>query len=82
LIATNNGLIQLNVKEFSKKKKVQNIQIGINAIKVNGEAYKRDLYSMGVYENNQIKLDYNQNDIEIVFHPLIPLMRIRMYFIK
>jgi hypothetical protein len=21
----------------------------------------------GIYENNQIKLDYNQNDIEIVF---------------
>jgi hypothetical protein len=42
LIATNNGLIQLNVKEFSKKEKSPNIQIGINAIKVNGEAYKRD----------------------------------------
>jgi ligand-binding sensor domain-containing protein len=69
LIATNNGLIQLNVGEFSKNKKVQNIPIVINAIKVNGEAYtKRDSFiRWGIYENNQIKLDYNQNDIEIVF---------------
>lgn len=69
LVATNNGLIQLNADEFSKNETVQNIPIGINLIKVNGKAYaKTDSFiRWGVYENNQIKLDYNQNDVEIVF---------------
>ncbi|MFV8393910.1 sensor histidine kinase [Flavobacterium sp. LB2P6] len=69
LIATNNGLIQLNVAEFFKNEKAQNTPIRINSIKVNGTAFaKTDSFiRWGVYENNKIKLDYNQNDVEIVF---------------
>ncbi|MFV8440774.1 sensor histidine kinase [Flavobacterium sp. LB2P44] len=68
-VATNNGLIQLNVEEFSKNEKAQNTPIRINSIKVNGKAYSK-AYSYirwGVFDYNQIKLDYNQNNVEIVF---------------
>lgn len=69
LIATNNGLIQLNVRELSKNEKAKNTPIKITTIKVNGKAFAKtdSLTRWGRYENNEIKLDYNQNDVEIVF---------------
>jgi ligand-binding sensor domain-containing protein len=69
LVATNNGLIRLNVDEFSKSIKTSHAPIRITSIKVNGKSYPKTdlLMRWGSYENNIIKLDYNQNDVEIVF---------------
>lgn len=68
-VATNNGLIQLNVDEFSKSVKTSNTPIRITSINVNGKSYPitDSFMSWGSYENNEIKLDYNQNDVEITF---------------
>ncbi|WP_395048878.1 histidine kinase [Flavobacterium sp.] len=68
-VATNNGLIQLNVDEFSKSVKTSNTPIRITSIKVNGKLYSITdlLMRWGSYENNKIKLDYNQNDVELTF---------------
>lgn len=68
-VATNNGLIHLNVDEFSKSVKTSPTPIRITSIKVNGKSdSKTDLMMRwGSYENKSIQLDYNQNDVEIVF---------------
>jgi len=68
-VATNNGLIRLNVDEFSKSSKTSNTPIRITSIKVNVKSYSitDSLICWSSYEKNKIKLDYNQNDVEITF---------------
>jgi ligand-binding sensor domain-containing protein len=68
-VATNNGLIHLNVDEFSKSVKTSPTPIRISSIKVNGKSdSKTDLMMhWGSYENKKIQLDYNKNNVEIVF---------------
>lgn len=68
-VATNNGVIRLNVDEFSKSIKTSHTPIHINSIKVNGETYPKTdlLMRWGSYAENKVKLDYNQNDVEIAF---------------
>ena len=68
-IATNNGLIQLNANRI-KSNVTSNINsININAIKVSGNNYLPfdTLNSWNSFNSTQIKLNYNQNDLEILF---------------
>lgn len=68
-VATNNGLIHLNVDVFSKSVKTDSTPLRITSIKVNGKSYPETdlLMRWGSYEDNKIKLNYNQNNVEIVF---------------
>jgi ligand-binding sensor domain-containing protein len=68
-VATNSGLIHLNVDEFSKSVKNSNSLIRITSIKVNGKPYPKTelLMRWGSYNKNKLNLEYNQNDVEIVF---------------
>ena len=68
-VATNSGLVQLNVDEFSKSVKTSNTPIHITSVKVNGKSYPLtdSLMRWGSYEKNKIKLNYDQNDVEITF---------------
>jgi ligand-binding sensor domain-containing protein len=66
-IATNDGLLFLNVKEFLKKESRQN-SIQITNIKVNGINYNSTNLLWDSYSNSELKLDYNQNDIEISYN--------------
>jgi ligand-binding sensor domain-containing protein len=68
-IATNNGLIQLNANKIASNLTSTNNCININAIKVNGENYLPfdTLISWNSFNNKQIKLNHNQNELEISF---------------
>lgn len=68
-IATNNGLIQLNANKIASNVTSNTNSININAIKVNGKNYLPfdTLISWNSFNNNQIKLNYNQNELEILF---------------
>ena len=69
LIATNNGLIQLDVDKITAKISSKSSLININTIKVNGQNYLPfdTLISWNNFSNKQIKLNYNQNELEILF---------------
>jgi len=67
LIGTNDGLIQLNVAEVLKSNISNKKPINISTIKVNGELFANSNITWNTYNHNQLKLDYNQNDVEIVF---------------
>ena len=64
-IATNNGLIKINVKDCLKQKTVTNNDIKISSIKVNG--IEQSNFCWGVFDKPTLKLKYNQNDIEFLF---------------
>jgi ligand-binding sensor domain-containing protein len=68
-IATNNGLIKLNTNKNISSSKAFNDLININLIKVNGESYLPfdANISWNSFNNNQIKLNYKQNELEILF---------------
>lgn len=68
-IATNNGLIQLIVNKIVGNVKSNINSININAIKVNGKSYTPfdNLISWNNFNEEQIKLNYNQNELEILF---------------
>jgi sensor histidine kinase YesM len=68
-IATNDGLMFLDVKKSLLKKSCQN-SIQITNIKVNGVNHKAnsDNLHWGSYRNSELKLNYNHNDIEIFFN--------------
>jgi hypothetical protein len=67
-VATNSGLVFLNVKEIIGKLNTAS-DIKINSIKVNGIDYskKRNSLHWGSYTNKELKLNYDENDIEIYF---------------
>lgn len=67
LIATNDGLIQLNVTEVLKSNESNKKPINISTIKVNGELFTNSNIAWNTYNHNELKLDYNHNDVEIVF---------------
>ncbi len=69
LIATNNGLIQLNANEITTSVEVTSNSIKINSIKVNGLNYLPfdTLIYWNSFNNSQINLNYNQNELEILF---------------
>jgi len=68
-IATNDGLVFLDVKKLLIKENIQN-PIQITNIKVNGTSQNGNSTSLtwGSYTNNELKLNYNQNDIELFFN--------------
>lgn len=68
-IATNNGLIQLNVSKITTCLKAATNSININSIKVNGQNYLPidSVISWNSFNNNKIKLNYYQNELEILF---------------
>jgi ligand-binding sensor domain-containing protein len=68
-IATNNGLIKLNTNKNISSSKAFNDLININLIKVNGESYLPfdANISWNSFNNNLIKLNYKQNELEILF---------------
>ena len=68
-IATNDGLVFLDVKKSLLKKSCQN-SIQITDIKINGVNQKNnsDYLHWGSYGNSELKLNYNQNDIEIFYN--------------
>jgi ligand-binding sensor domain-containing protein/uncharacterized membrane-anchored protein YhcB (DUF1043 family) len=69
LIATNNGLIQLNANEISANADSKHRLININDVKVNGQNYLPfdTLVRWNSFNANQIKLNYNQNELDILF---------------
>lgn len=68
-IANNDGLIFLDVKKLLVNQIGQN-SIQITNIKVNGLNYKANSVNLhwGSYTDNELKLNYNQNDIEIFYN--------------
>ncbi len=68
-IATNGGILKINVKKILTYNLKANKHISITSIKVNGveleNKYKR--VEWGSISNQQIRLDYYQNDIEVYF---------------
>ena len=68
-IANNDGLVFLDVKKLLVNQRVQNL-IQITNIKVNGANHKKNPANLlwGNYTNSELKLNYNQNDIEIFFN--------------
>ena len=68
-IATNDGLLFLNVKQTQTNESRQN-PIQITNIKVNGRNYKNNSNNTlwGSYVDTELKLDYSQNDIELSFN--------------
>lgn len=69
LIATNSHLIQLNINAIVNNGSSKCSQININCIKVNGSNYLPfdTLISWDNFNNRQITLNYNENDVEILF---------------
>ena len=67
IIATNNGLIELNTNKIISNVEVTNNSININSIKVNGQSYFDTLICWNSLNNKQIDLNYNQNELEILF---------------
>ena len=69
LIATNNGLIKLNVSAITTNIRSKSSLININTIKVNGQNYLPvdTLINWNNFNDKQIKLNYNQNELEILF---------------
>ena len=69
LIATNNGLIQLNTNEIISNVGVTSNSININSIKVNGQNYLHidTIICWNSFNSKQINLNYNQNELEIFF---------------
>ncbi len=68
-IATNNGLLFLNVKQLLAKETAPT-SIIITNIKVNGTNY-RNTTADYIWENyipNKLILEYNQNDVELIFN--------------
>jgi ligand-binding sensor domain-containing protein len=68
-VATNQGLLFLNVNKILTKDKGLN-SIRITNIKVNETNYKTNPKNIiwENYTNNKLKLNYNQNDIEVAFN--------------
>ena len=68
-VATNQGLLFLNVNKILTKDKGLN-SIRITNIKVNDTNYKTNPKNIiwENYTNNKLKLNYNQNDIEVAFN--------------
>ncbi len=68
-IAANNGLVQLNVNKITSCTKGLTNSININSIKVKGQSYLPidTLISWNSFNSSQIKLNYNQNELEILF---------------
>jgi len=68
-IATNNGLIQLNASKIASNVTSNINSININAIKVNGQNYLPidTLICWNSFNQSQIKLSYNQNELDILF---------------
>jgi hypothetical protein len=68
-IATSNSLLFLNVKELLAKENTPT-SITITNIKVNGTNYRNNTtdYIWGNYIPNKLKLDYDQNDVELIFN--------------
>lgn len=68
-IAANNGLVQLNVNKITSCANILTNSININSIKVNGQNYLPidTLISWNSFNSSQIKLNYNQNELEILF---------------
>lgn len=69
LIATNNGLIQLNTHEILSSYIPRINSININSVKVNGQNYLPidTLIRWNSFGGKQINLNYNQNELEIFF---------------
>lgn len=67
LIATNNGLIKLNANEITSSFEATSKVININSIKVNGQNYLDTLIYWNSLNREQINLNYNQNELEILF---------------
>ena len=69
LIATNDGLITLNCKELVQPIITKSNPIRISNIIINGKSLNKTNsdFSWGSYNNTQLKLAYNQNDIELIF---------------
>ena len=68
-IATNNGLLFLNVKQLLAKE-IAPTSITITNIKVNGTNYRNNTsdYIWGSYIPSKLKLEYDQNDVELIFN--------------
>jgi sensor histidine kinase YesM/ligand-binding sensor domain-containing protein len=68
LLAINNGIIKLNAKKILNQISKRHNDIQINDIKINGEhSVFMNNFEFGVFNSNQIILEYFQNDIEIYF---------------
>lgn len=68
-IGTNNGLIQLNANKITSEVMTSSNSININTIKINGQNYLPidTLITWNTFNSSQIKLNYNQNELEILF---------------
>ena len=68
-IATNNGLVSLNANKITESPISSTKAININSIKVNGQNYAPLDTSIcwNTIDSKQIKLNYNQNELEILF---------------
>ena len=68
-VATNEGLLHINVSAIIKEDDREN-SIQINNIKVNEADYKTSETKIiwGKYSSNELKLNYDQNDIEVSFN--------------
>jgi ligand-binding sensor domain-containing protein len=69
-VATNNGLIKLNVNEFIKKEEANNSTLQITSIKINGETNSKidSIMLWGNYDRSKMQFNYDENDIEINFN--------------
>jgi ligand-binding sensor domain-containing protein len=68
-IATNNGLFQVNTNSISTNPEKKHSVININSIKVNGQNYLPfdTLVSWNTFSGKEITLNYNQNELDILF---------------